>query len=220
MKFSALAFDLDGTLYPNYRLYIRLVPFLLRNQRLLRAMDKARTMLRRSGEYGADFYDAQAALMAGVLKKPAGRIKEQTERLIYRGWEPFFKNIKLFPYAREALDSFRGHGIKLGLLSDFPPENKLENLEITQYWDAVVCSERAGRLKPDPKSFLDLASNLSVLPENMLYVGNSVPYDVIGAASAGMKTALISPRWKKGPASVPLDFVFHDYRQLRDYVLS
>ena len=110
MKFSALAFDLDGTLYPNYRLYVRLIPFLLKNQRLLRAMDKARTWLRESGGYSTDFYDTQAALMAEILKKPAGKIKEQTERLIYRGWEPFFNKIGLFPHVRETLDSFRGLG--------------------------------------------------------------------------------------------------------------
>ena len=220
MKFSALAFDLNGTLYPNYRLYMRLVPFLMRNQRLLRAMDRARTMLRKSGEYGADFYDTQAILMAGALKKPASKIKEQTERLIYRGWEPFFKKIELFPHVRETLDSFRSLGIKMGLLSDFPAENKLENLNISGYWDAVICSEQAGRLKPDPKPFLDLARAMNKLPKDMLYVGNSVPFDVVGAARAGMKTALILPRWKKRPSSAALDFVFHDYRQLHDYVLS
>ena len=220
MKFSALAFDLDGTLYPNYRLYMHLVPFLMRNQRLLRAMDKARKKLRESGEYGIDYYDTQAALMADALGKPVEMIKNQTERLIYRGWEPFFKKIALFPHVQETLDCFRRVGIKLGLLSDFPPENKLENLKIAGYWDAVLCSEQSGRLKPDQKPFLDLARAMGTPPEGILYVGNSVPFDVVGAAGTGMKTALIIPRWKKPPVSTPPDFVFRDYRQLRDYVLS
>ena len=56
----------------------------------------------------------------------------------------------------------------------------------------------------------------------ILYVGNNVSYDVGGAHAAGMKAALILPRRKKLPSGEgsPPDFVFSDYRQLRDFVLS
>ena len=228
MKFTAVAFDLDGTLYPNYRLNIRLFPFLVREQRLLRALGKARNILRESylnqgaAEYktGGDFYDAQALIMEKILGQPAEKIKERTERLIYRGWEPYFKKIRLFSHVRETLDAFRGKGVKLGLLSDFPPEIKLKNLNISEYWDVVICSEQSGRLKPDKKPFLDLAARMGFPPEKILYVGNSFPYDVIGARDMGMKAAHIRPRWKKSPSSAKADFVFYDYRQLRDYVLG
>ena len=160
------------------------------------------------------------------MNEPSEKVREKIERQIYRGWEPHFKKIALFPHARETLDAFRKEGIKMGLLSDFPPETKLENLKIRGYWETVLCSELIGRLKPDPVPFLELASKMGSAPECMLYVGNSVPYDVEGAHNAGMKTALITPRWKKQPGKFPgsfpriADFVFHDYRQLRDYVLS
>ena len=234
MVFSAVAFDLDGTLYPNFQLFSRLVPFLLKEHRLLRAMDKARRQLRNSGEYGTDFYDIQARLMAEILGESAEKVKDRTERLIYRGWEPFFKKIKLFPHVIETLDAFRNSGVKMGLLSDFPPEIKLKNLNIAGYWDAVVCSECTGCLKPDAQPFLELARKMALPPEEILYVGNSVSYDVEGARRAGMKTALIRRRIRVMPASggrlrfrrkkqradmIP-DFIFHDYRQLRDYVLG
>lgn len=220
MKFTAVAFDLDGTLYPNFSLYIRLVPFLLKEQRLLRAFDKARTRLRNSGAYAGDFYELQARIMGEILGEPMEKIRERTERLIYRGWEPFFKKIRLFPYVRETLDSFRREGIAMGLLSDFPPETKLENLGISGYWNAVVCSEQTGRLKPDPASFLELANRMGTPPEDILYVGNSVSYDVAGAGRAGMKTALVNSIWKIRPPFHKPDFTFYDYRQLYNYVLS
>ena len=225
MRFSAVGFDLDGTLYPNYRLFIRLFPFLVRGQRLLRAMDKVRTYLRKSGAYKGDFYELQARLMGEILNESPEKVRERTERLIYRGWEAHFKKIKLFPHVRETLEAFRKKGIRMGLLSDFPPEIKLENLKLTGYWDAMVCSEESGRLKPDPVSFLDLARQMKREPEEILYVGNSISYDVIGAGRAGMKTALICSPWKRRSASsggggrVVPDFVFKDYRQLHDYVL-
>ena len=227
MKFSAVAFDLDGTLYPNYRFYIRLLPFLLKERHLIGALGKARTAIRESYKgqgvqesLDGDFYDIQARIMGEILEQPAEKVKEMTERLIYRGWEPIFKKIRLFPHVRDTLDAFRKEGIKLGLLSDFPPETKLKNLNISEYWDVVMSSEQTGRLKPDGKPFLDLAALMGMPPEKILYVGNSIPYDVEGSSRAGMKAAHIRSRWKRASSVKKADFSFYDYRQLCDYVLG
>jgi putative hydrolase of the HAD superfamily len=198
-KFSAVAFDLDGTLYPDSRLFLRIIPSVIKNLRLLKAMGKARGKLRKSGAYAGDFYQQQAQLMAEILGEDAERIKEKTERLIYRGWEPMFKKIRLFPHVRETLDAFRRAGIQMGLLSDFPPLIKLQNIKLTEYWDVMLCSEQSGRLKPDPLSFLELAQKMGKKPHDILYVGNKVEYDVEGAHAAGMHAALILPWWKKTP---------------------
>jgi putative hydrolase of the HAD superfamily len=50
-------------------------------------------------------------------------------------------------------------------------------------------------------------------------VGNSVRYDVSGAKKAGMKAALISPWFRPKRSAGNADFVFTDYRALREYVL-
>lgn len=216
LQIDAIAFDLDGTLYPNYRLYTRLVPFLLREYRFLMAMGRARDQLRATNRSG-DFYELQAQLMAEILGEDPSAVKERTERLIYRGWERHFRRIKLFPYVREALAAFRSEGLKTAVLSDFPPETKLDHLGLAEGWDAKLCSERVGRLKPAPESFLELARTLGTVPERVLYVGNSVKYDVVGAAGVGMRTALVTrfPRRDSGA-----DFIFSDYRQLQRFVLS
>jgi putative hydrolase of the HAD superfamily len=227
MKFKAVAFDLDGTLYHNYRLNFRLVPFIIKEQRLLRAFGKARTRLRKSGgEMSCDFYEAQAKIVGEILGERAEKAKEKIEKLIYRGWEDHFKKVRLFPHVEETLGALRKNGITLGLLSDFPPETKLKNLKISGCWDAVVCSEQAGYLKPDPAPFLEMAERMGVPPEQILYVGNSVSYDVAGAHKAGMKAALVRAvpflpgREKTAPNGRRADFIFSDYRQLRDYVLD
>ena len=224
MKFSAVAFDLDGTLYPNFSFYLRLFPFILKEQRLIRAFGKARIILRNSSQKqenaDEDFYKLQAKLMGKILGENAEKLMERVEKLIYRGWEPIFERISLFPHVRETLDAFRGAGVKMGLLSDFPPETKLKNMNISGYWDAVLCSEQTGRLKPDKKPFLNLAALMGKAPEEILYVGNSFSYDVEGARKTGMKAAHIRSRWKKFAPPGKADFVFYDYRQLRDYVLG
>jgi putative hydrolase of the HAD superfamily len=240
---DGIAYDLDGTFYPNYRLNLRLVPFTLREWRLLLAFGRARNMIRAAQEGkgpdpavlpalvrgqgaalpaagGRDFYDVQAWLTAGMIKGEPAAVKAKIARLIYRGWEEHFRGIKLFPGVRETLAAFREAGLRQGLLSDFPPEQKLAHLGLAGFWDATLCSERTGRLKPDPLPFQELAGALGLPPERILYVGNSVRYDMRGARRAGMKTALISfsplHRVRAGGGA---DFVFHDYRQLLKYVI-
>jgi putative hydrolase of the HAD superfamily len=224
---GGVAFDLDGTLYPNRQLYVRIIPFLLREYPLMIAMGKARSVLRAAEQYPeGEFYDTQAYFMAHFLKADPEEIKVKAEALIYRGWEPLFKEIKLFPDVKQVLGEFRSQGLKIGMLSDFPPETKLDNLGLAGYWDAIVCSEVSGRLKPDPKPFLDLAEKMALPPEQILYVGNSLAYDINGARQVGMKTALISPfrRLSLGRPSTGrrahADLVFSRYRQLAKYVLN
>jgi putative hydrolase of the HAD superfamily len=232
---DGVACDLDGTLYPNYRLNIRLVPFALKEWPFLLAFGKARDLIRaareRSGgetapacfaaETGPDFYETQYRLIAELLKTDQALVKTKAETLIYRGWERHFKKIKLYPRVLETLDVFRAAGLKQGILSDFPPERKLEYLGLSGYWDAVLCSERSGRLKPDPRPFGELAESLGLPPERILYVGNSRRYDMYGAKRAGMQTALISfSPFPRSRFRSFVDFVFHDYRQLQNYVLS
>lgn len=219
----AVAFDLDGTLYPNRRFYVRLVPFLLKHHRLLAAMGKARDWMREEG-HDSSFFEEQSRIMASILGRDPAEVHEQTETLIYRGWEPLFKGLKLFAHVRETLDAFSAAGLPLGLLSDFPPETKLRYLALDSLFDVVLGSEACGRLKPDPLPFNALAGALGVESGEILYVGNSISYDIHGARGAGMQTALVtgalsrllSPRVRRCEA----DFVFSDYRQLKKFVIG
>jgi putative hydrolase of the HAD superfamily len=232
---EGVAFDLDGTLYPNYRLNVRLLPFILKETRLLSAFGKARNIIRKEQKDSPvkifksddEFYEYQADIVSKLLKEsldpaPPERMREKIERLIYKGWEPFFKRIKLFNNVVKTLSLLKAAGYKLGLLSDFPPETKLEYLGIAGFWDAVLCSERCGALKPHPASFTELAKAMSLPCEKILYVGNSRPYDVVGAEKAGMKTAWVkSPLFPGSGLKKPKpDFTFSNYRQLHDFMIN
>jgi len=190
MQFSidAIAFDLDGTLYPDYRLHSRLIPFALKNLKFLLAFGKTRNLLRskKNTESGnrqttEDFYSRQAAIVAGLLKAPPDIIKKKIETLVYRGWEQKFTKIKLFPNVIESLDAFKSAGFKMGVLSDFPPLAKLEKMGINSYWDVTLCSELVNDLKPDQKPFIELIRALNTAPNRILFVGNSFRNDISGA---------------------------------------
>ncbi|MDR0598719.1 MAG: HAD family hydrolase [Treponema sp.] len=223
---KGVAFDLDGTLYPNYRLYLRLLPAILRHPWFIRAFALARRRLHRDPSvYSAgfsSFYEDQAALVGRFLGSDKG-VRERVERLIYRNWAAPFSRIGLFPGVGETLAAFRGGGIKLGLLSDFPPRRKLALLGLEGAFDAVLSTEETGRLKPSPHPFRELARLMALEPGEILYVGNHPRWDAEGALAAGMRAALI----KRGSLSTGrhsgrggAEFVFREYRQLREYVLG
>jgi putative hydrolase of the HAD superfamily len=220
-RFDAVAFDIDGTLYPNRRFYRKLVPFALTHLALLAAFRDARNALRAAGFEG-DFYAEQLRLIAGALKKDPALIKKTLERHIYGEWQQHFKHIRPYPDVRAAVSALRDAGLKTGVLSDFPIGRKLEFLGLAGLWDAALCSEELGALKPAPLPFARLAETLGCAPGRILYVGNSVGCDVAGAKKAGMAAALlcrlppcISSHKENGGA----DFVFSAYRQLPPFVL-
>jgi len=222
----AVAFDLDGTLYPNYRLYWRLFPFLLRHPRFFAAFTTVRRPLHDPGRElteGMSFYEEQASLMAAILGRKAEEIKEKTQRLIYQGWDELFSGIQPFPFVRETLTAFRQAGLRLAILSDFPPERKIVLLGLDGFFEAAFSTEETGRLKPSIVPFQALAGSLKLEPQEILYVGNSPKYDAAGARLAGMKTALIKRSILSTghcPDTGGADFIFRNYRQLRKYVLG
>ncbi|MDR1930213.1 MAG: HAD family hydrolase [Treponema sp.] len=247
--FRGIGFDLDGTLYPNYRLYFRVLPSLLPHFRFFAAFSKVRSLFHRRDVPGGpdssksgpdasetgipDFYETQALLMGKILKQDPRRLREKAETLIYRGWEAHFSRIRPFPHLKETLKAFRGAGLRLGVLSDFPPERKLELLGLGGLFDTALSSEKTGSLKPQDRPFLLLARELGLDPAEILYVGNSPGYDAEGALAAGMGAALIRRNFLstglfRTPAAPAAGsggtrggcFIFSDYRQLRKYVLG
>ena len=216
-NFDAIAFDIDGTLYPSYRIALRLIPAVMKDWQLVNAFRMARREIRRDPPEGL-FFDAQALLISRFLHAEESVIKEKVERLIYKDWSAAFKKVKPYKNVRETIELFKQHGYKIGALSDFPPHEKLKNLNLAGLWDAEIGSEFTGKLKPDPKPFIRLSEALDVPPQRMLYVGNSIKHDIIGAKKVGMQAALIAPLPKPGSKG-GADFVFREFRELQRFVL-
>lgn len=214
MDFKAIAFDLDGTLYPNHRFHLRLLPFLARKTGLLLAMGRARDAMRAQG-LGGDFYAIQASLAAKDLGMEPEKVRELFQTYIYDGWEPHFERVRLHNGVLSLLKRCRDHGLKLGILSDFPLRTKLARMGLGGLWDVEICSEEVGYLKPAPQAFLALAQGLKQAPKDILYVGNSFAFDIEGAQGVGMRAALIAPPWKRGRGE---DFGFSHFKELESWL--
>ena len=148
--------------------------------------------------------------------------KKVLDDTAYSGLEKYFKNIKPFNYVPETFAKLKEAGYRIALLSDFPPEQKGDLWGLKPYCDKILSTEKIGALKPSKYPFGILAMELGVKPQEILYVGNSAKYDVLGAKNAGMKTAYLEPLWRRvlGIHLKEADISFGNYRQFQKFVLE
>ena len=213
-KIRAVAFDIDGTLYPNRRMYLVSARLFVKNFTILKAFQSVRTELRRIRPID-NFQELQISLMAKKIGKDLEETREIITREFYTNWEKVFHHINLYPSVVETLSWLKGRGLPLGVLSDFPVETKLQILNIRDYFAAALCSEATGYLKPAAEPFQELLKALDVEPQDLLYVGNSYEYDVLGASRLGIRTAHIS---HYTPAGSPADITFSSYSSLMRWI--
>lgn len=195
---------------------LRSIPFFLRNARLILALEKARLELREQGPV-LEFNRMQAEKVGRILGLSPGRAYAMIEQRVYKQWFKLFKKVKPFEGLEETLKRFRSAGLKLAVMSDFPIRNRLRDLGLEGYWTTVFSSEETGALKPRPEAFHRLALELGYDPSQILYVGNSYRYDILGAKRAGFLAAHITSRPHRDSLA---DFSFWKYEELEDYVFG
>lgn len=242
MRYSlkAVGFDIDGTLYPESMMYLCSIPSFLKDPLLMYHFGRMRRGVRTvsvdktvlpAGEPKKRFRELQARLILETMGKEvtSGRISSMLSRIdrnIYGTWTRSFSRITPFKGVHDALKQLRSLGLKTGLLSDFPPGIKPRALGVESLVDTICSAEDAGQLKPHPEPFELFAEMIGVEDlSRILYVGNSYGKDIIGAKSAGMRTAFFVQSRRKasdaGFASVhpAADIIFSSYYELPEYVM-
>jgi putative hydrolase of the HAD superfamily len=95
----------------------------------------------------------------------------------------------------ETLTAQRRQGLHLGIVSNIDDDQfhpLWERIGLGSYFDAITTSEEAGSCKPHPGIYRHaLGKAGDVAPEQVIFVGDSLDYDVVGANALGMTTVLI-----------------------------
>jgi len=109
---------------------------------------------------------------------------------IERGWERS-ENFDLYEDALPVLEELRGHGLKIGLVTngardvdEFLAHHQLDV-------DVAVGSRSHGKTKPHPTIFQAALERLGVAPEEAAMVGDSPADDIEGARALGMSAFLL-----------------------------
>ena len=218
---KAVGLDIDGTLYPNYQMLLCSLPSVVTAPRLMYYFGQVRKEIRHI-EYDEPLHAKQAQLLANKMGISPQDAADRMERHLYHRWEHSFRCIRPFRHVRETLLAFKREGLPLAALSDFPIKNKLKFLKLDDLFDYRLSSEETGYLKPHPIPFQQMVRQFGVAPEEILYVGNSYKYDIIGASNVGMRTAWLSFAGGSGKTAEEsqTDIIFSSFYDLREKVLG
>jgi FMN phosphatase YigB (HAD superfamily) len=219
LEIAAVTFDVDGTLYNGGRALLRILPVLWENRRVLREYSRVREGLRGRSD--------PVDLRAHVSREVAVRLgldpfetRVTIEQIIYGDWIHAMGPGLVFPGLREYVKMLADGGVRLGLISDYPVDEKLMKLGLVFLpWRAAVDCEEFGVLKPSTKPFIEAANRLGIEPSRILHIGDRADCDVAGAAAAGFRTALLKrgPGFRRrGNSGAPADIVFSDYKKIRE----
>lgn len=94
---------------------------------------------------------------------------------------------------RELFEAAIARGIRLGIFSDFPAPAKLTALQLDHGVSLMLCATdpEINAFKPHPAGFLFACERWGLEPNEVLYVGDRIDVDHVGASAAGLECALV-----------------------------
>ena len=101
------------------------------------------------------------------------------------------ENFELYEDAIPVLETLRGHGLKIGLVSNTSRDLDAFIRHFALDVDAWLASGRHGKVKPSPTIFRAVLDLLEVAPEVSAMVGDSLADDIEGARALGMRAFLL-----------------------------
>ncbi len=129
--------------------------------------------------------------------------------------------IKPMPGAKEFLMQWRSTypEIKVGIISDaiYSPgrciRKILENVELVEYFDYFSFSDEVGASKPSSKIFSYLMNQASVMPNEIVHIGDRIANDIVGAEEFGAVGVLCQVHQQNQEKSMEMK-AFDQYVQL------
>ena len=94
----------------------------------------------------------------------------------------------------DLLDFLKACHVRLGVLSDYPAQKKLDALGVGHYFSIVLCGgdPNVGAFKPHPRGFLAACETWQLAPADVLYVGDRIDADAAGARAAKMPAVIVT----------------------------
>jgi HAD superfamily hydrolase (TIGR01549 family) len=162
---------------------------------------------------GRDF-DSLELLKKIEQKKGVKLTGQQWQDFAWCWYEPLSKFSKIEPDLRQTLDKLKRAGVKLGILSNTfinaaTLERHLSDIGILDFFPIRLYSYQFRFRKPDSRIFIEAAKKLNCEPANVLFIGDRLDIDIIGALKTNMlaaiKKAYTNTRKKIPPGVIRID---------------
>ena len=103
----------------------------------------------------------------------------------------------VYPEVKTTLETLSESEVRMGIISnttnpEFIKDKELRKTGLIQFFEFTIFSSATPYRKPHPSIFNAAISRLNVDPENILFVGDDLKMDVMGAQSVGMPTAWLN----------------------------
>jgi putative hydrolase of the HAD superfamily len=142
-------------------------------------------------------------IIAPVLNRLLQRNGQPPSELEVRAFAHEFRRLsirrlELRPYSRPLLERLRQRGNRLALVSNTESllsEFDIEELEIGQYFNAIVMSSDVGTAKPEAEIVEVALGRVGAVPGDAVFVGDSLATDVLAAQMASVTPILVT--WQK-----------------------
>ncbi len=197
-RLEAITFDVDATLYNYPRMMIPRLHRWGRYVNFLMHLTKARQIIRKEG-HTKDYRKRQAEILAEIRGTSYDEAYRMADKVLYNGWNVDFKKVKPYKGAKAFIRRAVDNGIKIGIITDYPPYKKLEYMGFMDLpWDVMVECEKIGELKPAPRPYRYALKELGLAkrPGKVMHIGDSYNYDIKGAKRVGMKAAWLCRKWR------------------------
>jgi FMN phosphatase YigB (HAD superfamily) len=215
-RFKAVLFDVDGTLYDQRQLRkimaVELGLFALTHPWRLKEV-KILSTFRRLREENFEreetsLLEAQYRWTAEALGVEVSLVRKVADEWLLQRPLRHLRVCRPGGLA-ELFKRARRKGIKIGVFSDYPAEEKLKALGLRA--DAVGCAldRNINRLKPNPAGLRHLCEQLGVSPCDVLHVGDREDRDAVCAERCGCASIVLSAHEaKKLGATRSYDLIF------------
>lgn len=199
MRYSAILFDLDGTLVDSVADIAAAANAMLINLNLS-TLDV--TLI--TSFVGKGIPNLVERCLNAALKT-----RSPHPELLALGLDTFLKLYhkqlkqsiaRLYPGVQEGLDAFKAKGVKLAIVTNkaiaFVPDI-LQKAGIAHYFDLLVGGDTCPQKKPHPMPFLYACEQLKVCPSKALVIGDSAN-DSLAANAAGIDVLLVPYGYNEG----------------------
>jgi putative hydrolase of the HAD superfamily len=125
--------------------------------------------------------------------------KISLREILHIYYKEVYRERKTFPEVYGVLQQLSQWGICMGIISNttnpvFMKELELKDSGLKKYFDFTIYSSGLPFRKPHPSIFQLAISHFELEPHEILFVGDSLSLDILGAHKVGMKTAWINRR--------------------------